>query len=111
MSFRKDRPKPVALIAGGCMAVMAAAEWLGFGGLPGLLSLGAGLFTANYLVISGNLGDAGRLRMLITLVIGAMLLVVLLRKLRLALPRPIVVDVASAFLLGLGMSAEVTLEQ
>jgi hypothetical protein len=100
------------------MAVMAAAEWLGFGGLPGLLSLGAGLFTANYLVISGNylvisgnLGDAGRLRMLITLVMGAMLLVVLLRKLRLALPRPIVVDVASAFLLGLGMSAEVTLEQ
>ena len=140
-----QQAKPVALIAGGCMAVMAAAEWLGFGGLPGLLSLGAGLFTANYLVISGNLGDAGRLRMLITLVfglihgfgfaadllelqlpperlaellvgfnlgveigqltlvIGATLLVVLLRKLRLALPRPIVVDVASAFLVGLGV--------
>jgi hypothetical protein len=29
--------------------------------------------------------------------------VVLLRKLRLALPRPIVVDVASAFLVGLGV--------
>jgi hypothetical protein len=139
------KAKPVALIAGGCMAVMAAAEWLGFGGLPALLSLGAGLFTANYLVISGDLGDAGRLRMLITLVfglihgfgfaadllelqlpperlaellvgfnlgveigqltlvIGATLLVVLLRKLRLALPRPIVVDVASAFLVGLGV--------
>jgi HupE / UreJ protein len=96
-------------------------------------------------VISGNLGDAGRLRMLITLVfglihgfgfaadllelqlpperlaellvgfnlgveigqltlvIGATLLVVLLRKLRLALPRPIVVDVGSAFLVGLGV--------
>ena len=110
-----------------------------------LLSLGAGLFTAGYLVISGNLGDAGRARMLITLVFGlihgfgfaadllelqlpperlaqllvgfnlgveigqltlviaATLLVVLLRKLRLELPRPIVVDVASAFLVGLGV--------
>jgi hypothetical protein len=137
--------KPVAVIAGGAMAVMAAAAWLGFGGLPGLLSLGAGLFTASYLLISGNLGDAGRVRMLITLVFGlihgfgfaadllelqlppdrlaqllvgfnlgvetgqltlviaATLLVVLLRKLRLALPRPIVVDVASAFLVGLGV--------
>jgi HupE / UreJ protein len=138
-------PRPVALIAGGSLVVMAAAEWLGCGGLPGLLSLGAGLFTASYLVISGNLGDAGRLRMLITLVFGlihgfgfaadllqlqlpperlaqllvgfnvgveigqltlviaATLLVVLLRRLQLALPRPIVVDVASAFLVGLGV--------
>jgi HupE / UreJ protein len=137
--------KPVAVIAGGGMVAMAAAEWLGFGGLPGLLSLGAGLFTASYLVISGNLGDAGRLRMLITLVFGlihgfgfaadllqlqlpperlaqllvgfnvgveigqltlviaATLLVVLLRRFQLALPRPIVVDVASAFLVGLGV--------
>ncbi|MDB6104378.1 MAG: HupE/UreJ family protein [Gammaproteobacteria bacterium] len=140
-----QKAKPVALVAGGAMAVMAATAWLGFGGLPGLLSLGAGLFTANYLVISANLGDSGRLRMLITLVFGlihgfgfaadllelqlpperlaqllvgfnlgveigqltlviaATLLVVLLRKLRLALPRPIVVDVASAFLVGLGV--------
>ena len=139
------RPRPVALIAGGSLVVMAGAEWLGCGGLPGLLSLGAGLFTASYLVISGNLGDAGRLRMLITLVFGlihgfgfaadllqlqlpperlaqllvgfnvgveigqltlviaATLLVVLLRRLQLALPRPIVVDVASAFLVGLGV--------
>ncbi|HWM67827.1 MAG TPA: HupE/UreJ family protein [Steroidobacteraceae bacterium] len=137
--------KPVAVIAGGAMAAMAAAAWLGFGGLPGLLSLGAGLFTASYLVISGHLGDAGRVRMLITLVFGlihgfgfaadllelqlpperlaqllvgfnlgveigqltlviaATLLVVLLRKRRLELPRPIVVDVASAFLVGLGV--------
>jgi hypothetical protein len=137
--------KPVAVVAGGAMAVMGAAAWLGFGGLPGLLSLGAGLFTASYLVISGNLGDGGRVRMLITLVFGlihgfgfaadllelqlpperlaqllvgfnlgveigqltlviaATLLVVLLRKLRLELPRAIVVDVASAFLVGLGV--------
>lgn len=140
-----QKAKPVVVLAGGSMALMAMAEWLGWGGLPALLSLGAGLFTASYLWISGNLGEAGRLRMLITLVfglihgfgfaadllelqlppqrlaqllvgfnlgveigqltlvVGATLLVVLLRKHRLALPRPIVVDVASAFLVGLGV--------
>jgi hypothetical protein len=139
------KPRPVAASAGGGLALMAAAQWLGWGGLPALLSLGAGLFTASYLVISGNLRDAGRLRVLITMVFGlihgfgfaadllqlqlppqrlaqllvgfnlgveigqltlviaATLLVVLLRRLQLALPRPIVVDVASAFLVGLGV--------
>ena len=140
-----QRPKLIGLGAGACLIGMAVAQWLGYGGLPGLLLLGAGLFTANYLMISGNLRDAGRLRMLITLVfglihgfgfaadllemqlpperlaellvgfnlgvelgqltlvIGATLLVVLLRKVHWALPRPIVVDVASAFLVGLGV--------
>lgn len=139
------RPKPIALGVGGLFVAMAAAQWAGFGGLPSLLLLGAGLFTANYLLISGNLRDAGRLRMLITLVfglihgfgfaadllqlqlpperlaellvgfnlgvemgqltlvVGAMLTVILLRKYGLALPRPIVVDAASAFLVGLGV--------
>jgi hypothetical protein len=138
------RPKFIALAVGGSLLLMAALKWLGFGDLPSLLLLGAGLFTANYLMISGNLRDAGRLRMLITLVfglihgfgfaadllelqlpperlaellvgfnfgvevgqltlvVGAALLVVALRHLKLALPRPIVVDVASAFLVGLG---------
>jgi hypothetical protein len=135
----------IAVVVAVFMGAMAFVEWLGFGGLPSLLLLGAGLFTANYLMISGRLPDAGRLRMLITLVfglihgfgfaadllqlqlpperlaellvgfnvgvelgqltlvIGATLLVVVLRKFRLALPRPVVVDVASAFLVGLGV--------
>jgi hypothetical protein len=38
----------------------------------------------------------------LTLVVGATLLVLGLRKFQLALPRPIVVDTASAFLVGLG---------
>jgi HupE / UreJ protein len=139
------RPKMVALGAAVCMGLMALFQLLGFGGLPSLLLLGAGLFTANYLLISGNLRDAGRLRMLITLVfglihgfgfaadllelqlpterlaellvgfnlgveagqlalvVGASMLVVALRKFQLALPRPIVVDVASTFLVGLGV--------
>lgn len=64
------KPTFVALAVGGSLAFMALLEWLGFGGLPSLLLLGAGLFTANYLMISGRLRDAGRLRVLITLVFG-----------------------------------------
>jgi hypothetical protein len=103
------------------------------------------LFTANYLMISGRLRDAGRLRILITLVfglihgfgfaadllelqlpperlaellvgfnagveigqlmlvVGATLLVGILAKCKFTLPRPLVVDVASSFLVGLGV--------
>jgi hypothetical protein len=140
-----QRPRLVALGVGGSLVLMALLQWLGFGGLPSLLLLGAGLFTANYLLMSGNLRDAGRLRILITLVfglihgfgfaadllqlqlppgrlaellvgfnvgveigqlilvVGATLLVVLLAKYKFTLPRPLVVDVASAFLVGLGV--------
>ena len=45
-------------------------QWLGRGDLPALLLLGAGLFTANYLMIAGRLQDAGRLRIVVTLVFG-----------------------------------------
>ena len=64
------KPVPVALAAGGSLTLMALLGLLGFRGLPSLLLLGAGLFTANYLMISGRLRDAGRLRILITLVFG-----------------------------------------
>jgi HupE / UreJ protein len=138
------RSKLIAVAVGSSLFLMAICKWLGFGDLPSLLLLGAGLFTANYLMISGNLRDAGRLRMLITLVfglihgfgfaadllelqlpperlaellvgfnlgvevgqltlvVGATMLVLALRRSKLALPRPIVVDTASAFLVGLG---------
>jgi hypothetical protein len=138
------RPRGVAMVVAACLGLMAVLQYLGFGGLPSLLLLGAGLFTANYLLISGNIRDAGRLRILVTLVFGlihgfgfaadllelqlptqrlaellvgfnlgvevgqlalvagATVLVVALRRLRLALPRPIVVDVASSFLVALG---------
>ncbi|HXC07419.1 MAG TPA: HupE/UreJ family protein [Steroidobacteraceae bacterium] len=140
-----QKPTLVALIVGGCLAMMALVNALGFGGLPSLLLLGAGLFTANYLMISGRLRDAGRLRILITLVFGlihgfgfaadllelqlpperlaellvgfnvgveigqlilvagATLAVAMLVKHKLALPRPLVVDVASSFLVALGV--------
>jgi hypothetical protein len=139
------RPLALAAVLGGGLGLMALAAWLGFGELPALLLLGGGLFTSNYLMMSGRLADAGRFRMMITLVFGlihgfgfasnllemqlpterlAELLVgfnvgvelgqltlvlgvtgavLALRRLRLALPRPITVDVASSFLVGLGV--------
>jgi len=140
-----QKPTLVALAAGGSLGLMALLQLLGFGGLPSLLLLGAGLFTANYLMISGRLRDAGRLRILITLVfglihgfgfaadllelqlpperlaellvgfnlgveigqlilvVGATLLVLILAKFKFTLPRPLVVDVASSFLVALGV--------
>jgi hypothetical protein len=140
-----QKPTLAALGVGGSLAFMALLQWWGFGGLPSLLLLGAGLFTANYLMISGRLRDAGRLRILITLVfglihgfgfaadllelqlpperlaellvgfnvgveigqlmlvVGATLLVGILARYKFSLPRPLVVDVASAFLVGLGV--------
>ncbi len=64
--------KPLAVAAGLAVFLlgMAALKLLGLGGLPSLLLLGAALFACNYLMISGHMQDAGRLRMVITLVFG-----------------------------------------
>ena len=116
----------------------------GAGLLPPLLLAGSAVFAANYLIFASKLRDAGRIRLVVTLVFGlvhgfgfaadllaepippnrlAELLVgfnlgveigqlsivllitsvvFLLSKLRLTLPRPIVVDVAAAFLVAIG---------
>jgi hypothetical protein len=139
------RPGIIAAGLAVCMAAMIGFKLMGLGGLPSLLLLGAGLFTTNYLMVSGHLVDAGRLRMVITLVfglihgfgfaasllemqlpterlaellvgfnlgveigqltlvLGVTLLVLALSRLKLALPRAITVEVASAFLVGLGV--------
>jgi hypothetical protein len=52
------------------MLVMALGTALGYGGLPTLLLLGAGLAAACYLMISGRVHDAVRLRMGVTVVFG-----------------------------------------
>jgi hypothetical protein len=139
------RPGIIALGAVGLLLTMAAAGLLGFGGLPPLLLIGGALFAACYLMISGHLVDAGRLRLVVTLVFGLIHgfgfaadllemrlppgrlaellvgfnlgvelgqltlvlavvgLVALLSRLRLAPPRPMVVDLASAFLAAMGL--------
>jgi hypothetical protein len=138
------RPGRVALGVGGLLILMGLGSYLKLGGLPPLLLLGAGLFAANYLMLSGHLRDAARLRIVVTVVFGlihgfgfaadllelrlptgqlfsillgfnlgveagqltlvlvALGLVAILTRTRVALPRPIVVDVLSAGLVGLG---------
>ena len=64
------RPGLVAGGVGGTLLLMAAASALGLGGLPSLLLLGAGLFAANYLMLSGHLRDAARLRIVVTVIFG-----------------------------------------
>ncbi|MGZ3275529.1 MAG: HupE/UreJ family protein [Caulobacteraceae bacterium] len=139
------KPAVLAIGLGGLLLAMAVLKLFGLGGLPALLLLGAGLFSANYLMISGRLRDAARLRLVVTLVFGlihgfgfaadllemrlpagrlAELLVgfnlgvelgqvtlvlallgitALLVRAKLAPPRPIVVDLASTYLVGLGV--------
>lgn len=138
------RPGLVAGGVAGTLLLMAVASLFGLGGLPSLLLLGAGLFAANYLVLSGHLRDAARLRIIVTVVFGlihgfgfaadlleqrlpagqlfgillgfnlgvevgqlclvlaALGLTALLVRVRLAPPRPIVVDALSAGLVALG---------
>ena len=139
------RPGAVSAGVGGLLLMMIGAKLAGLGTLPILLLLGAALFTVNYLMISGHLRDAGRLRLVVTVVFGlihgfgfaagllefkmpqghlaellvgfnlgvefgqltvvlALLAVVaLLRRLKLAAPRPIVVDAVASGLVGLGL--------
>jgi hypothetical protein len=139
------KPGIVAAGMGGMLLLMAIGHMLGMGGLPTLLLLGAGLFAANYLMISGHLQNAARVRLVVTLVFGlihgfgfaadllemklpterlaellvgfnmgveigqvtlvlsVLAIVAIMMKLKLALPRPLVVDVCSAALVGIGL--------
>lgn len=65
------RPLPVALGLGGLMFLMAAAKAWGLPiGLPVTLLIGGGIFAASYLLLTGRMRDAGRIRLLVTLVFG-----------------------------------------
>jgi hypothetical protein len=64
------RPGTIAVGLGLPLFAMAAASLAGIGTLPPLLLFGAALFCANYLMLSGHLRDAGRLRLVVTLVFG-----------------------------------------
>lgn len=65
------RPLPVALAVGGLMFAMALAQYFGAPvSLPALLLIGGGIFSANYLLMTGHLQDAARVRLLMTLVFG-----------------------------------------
>ena len=124
---------------------LAMVQLLGFGGLPSLLVIGAGLFSANYLMMAGLVHHTAILRIVITLVFGlihgfgfatglleqhipagrlwqilfgfnigveigqiavvlsVLTLVLVLGRVKLALPRRLVVDIVSACLIGFGL--------
>ena len=64
-------PMIVALGMGGLLFVMAIAKSFGFGvTLPILLLVGGGIFGASYLMLTGHMRDAGRIRLIMTLVFG-----------------------------------------
>jgi HupE / UreJ protein len=138
------RPGTVAMGLGLPLLAMAVASASGFSTLPPLLLLGAALFCTNYLMLSGHLRDAGRLRLVVTLVFGLIhgfgfaatllemqvppeklarvlvgfnlgveigqlwvvltliAMVALLRRFKLSLPRPIVVDAIAGGLVAVG---------
>jgi hypothetical protein len=65
------RPLPVAVGLGGLLLIMAACKALGAPiTLPMTLLIGGALFSACYLLLTGQMRDAGRVRLLVTLVFG-----------------------------------------
>jgi hypothetical protein len=66
-----QRPLPVALSLGGLLFAFAAGKLLGLPvSLPTLLLVGGGIFTLSYLLLTGHMRDAGRVRLVVTLVFG-----------------------------------------
>jgi HupE/UreJ protein len=70
IAIATHRPATVAAGIGLPLLAMAGASFAGIGALPPLLLLGSGLFCWNYLMLSGHLRDAGRLRLIVTLIFG-----------------------------------------
>jgi hypothetical protein len=64
------RPGVVALGLGSLLLSMALVRMGGVGLLPSSLLFGAALFCCCYLLISGQLRDSGRLRLVVTLMFG-----------------------------------------
>ena len=144
VAVQAQRPGAVAAAFAAALAAMVGLKLAGFGALPALLLLGAGLFGANYLLACGQVRDAARVRLAITVVFGLIHgfgfaaglldeplppqrlgellfgfnvgvemgqlalvgavagLAWALGRVRLAPPRPIVVDAAAAGLVGVG---------
>jgi hypothetical protein len=64
------RPGIVAGSLGLLLLAMTAVKMFGIGLLPTTLLFGAALFCSSYLMISGHLRDAARLRLVVTLMFG-----------------------------------------
>ena len=65
-----EKPAKIALLTGAFLLFLALLSFNGIGVLPPALLLGTGIFSAAYLLISGQLHGSGRLRMVVTTVFG-----------------------------------------
>ena len=65
-----EKPDKLALSTGGFLLVMGLLSLRGVGVLPPALLFGAAIFSSAYLLISGQLHDSGRLRMVVTTIFG-----------------------------------------
>jgi hypothetical protein len=70
VSSTAHRPTVMALAVAALLLAMAGLNLLGFVSLPTLLLVGGALFGANYLMVSGHLREAARLRLVVTAVFG-----------------------------------------
>jgi len=141
-----EKPAKIALSTGGFLLILALLSFEGIGVLPPVLLLGTAIFSAAYLLISGQLHESGRLRMVVTTIFGLIHgfgfaadlletrlppeklaqilfgfnigvevgqlaivlaisgLVMLARRIRLATPRPITVDLLGSALIAEGVA-------
>jgi hypothetical protein len=70
VSSTAHRPTVMALSVAALLLAMAGLNLAGFVSLPTLLLVGGALFGANYLMVSGHLREAARLRLVVTAVFG-----------------------------------------
>jgi hypothetical protein len=70
IAVASHRPGRVAIFTGLSLGAMALLRLFGIGLLPPLLLIGSAIFSANYLMVSGHLRDAARIRLVVTLVFG-----------------------------------------
>jgi hypothetical protein len=70
IAVQTRRPFVLAIATATTLFALAGLRMAGIGLLPVALLIGAGLFASNYLMVSGHLRDAARLRLVVTLVFG-----------------------------------------
>ncbi|WP_226016505.1 HupE/UreJ family protein [Novosphingobium sp. FKTRR1] len=70
LAVQVHRPRLFAIWTAIGLFAMALLKLFGIGLLPFTLLFGAGLFASNYLLVAGHVRDAGRLRLVVTLIFG-----------------------------------------
>jgi hypothetical protein len=70
LASHTGRPNGISFVIGALLCTLALGDLLFGGGLPPALLLGSGLFGMGYLTVAGQIRDAARFRLLVTVVFG-----------------------------------------